>query len=83
MKMRPSLTAYKQNNRNVISDCISIKLTDFWFKFMAVALVVLSSFSFGKRIVKQDISISMPKTLTVVNWASLKSFQGTPNRSVS
>ncbi len=60
MKTRPSLTACDQNNRNLTSDCMSVKLTDFWLKTLAVVLVALSSFSFGKHAVKQDVSTSMP-----------------------
>lgn len=80
---RPSLIACKQNERKPTSDCMSIKLTDFWSKILALALVAFSSFSFGRRDVKQDVSISIPKTITAVPCVSLESFRGIPSKSVS
>lgn len=83
IKIRPSLTVYKQNKRNLTSNCISIKLTDFWPKTLVVVLVAFSSFYLKRRTIKQDVSILISKTTTIIPWPSLESFWGMYNRPVS
>ncbi len=66
VKTRPNLIACEGKERNPMSNCILMKLIHFCLRVFAVTLIAFSSLSFGSRVVKKDVGISIPKNITAV-----------------
>lgn len=67
MKTRPNLMACEQKERNATSDCMWMKLTNFWLKTFAIALITFSSLSSGSYVMKENVFILIPKTTTAIS----------------
>ena len=82
IKTRPRRTIWEQCPKNPDNDCRSVKLIELLASTLRVCWIALSSFLDGNRATNSIVSISIPKTMTLVPQEFLDSLREMPSISV-